>query len=143
MDPKQPTEKPPVQHEAVGRNLEFLVADRYRNGEDMLVKTTATEVDLFLGGQSAGLTIQYPDPPFAMAWIAGLWVPWKWRKRGLARSMMLHAIQRIHARGYDIALAALPYGENAPMQAELVRFYESLGFVTTAEIVMVKRRPAA
>lgn len=56
---------------------------------------------------------------------------------------MLYAIDRIHARGFDAALAALPYGEKAPLQGDLVRFYESLGFEATAGIVMVKRRPPA
>lgn len=133
----------PVNHLAVGAQLAFIPVSRYREGEDVIVKSTATELELYTGVQPAGLTIQYPTPPFTAAWISNLWIPWKWRKRGLARSLMLHAIERIHARGFDVALAAWPYGDKPPTQAALVRFYTSLGFEPLADMVLLKRRPTA
>ena len=140
--PKKP--KPdPVNPEAVKRALAFIPSRLYKEGETMIVKSAVTDLELFEGVQPPMLTIQYPEPPFTTAWVCSVWVPWRYRRRQLASVMLQAACERIHARGFDAALAALPYGEKAPTQAALVRFYEGLGFERVHEFMLVNRRPRA
>lgn len=52
------------------------------------------------------------------------------RRQGLARKMLTDAIAEIKAAhsGMPIRIAALPFGDEAIEMADLVDFYESIGF---------------
>jgi GNAT superfamily N-acetyltransferase len=140
---KRPSKPEPVNHAAVVRAIERMPSRLYKCGETLMVKGTATEVQLFQEVQPAMITIQYPDPPLTMAWLCSLWVPWMWRKRGLGRALLTHAVEICHKAGFDAALAALPFGENAPHQCHLMKFYQSCGFEVLEGIMLVNRRPRA
>jgi mycothiol synthase len=77
------------------------------------------------GPEIAGICLCLPHEPAQqdLGWVYVLGVRPPWRRRGLARALLLHAFRELHARGR----ARVGLGVDAENTTGAVRLYESVG----------------